>query len=223
MQKTCIKCGSTDRTPRGDCRACAKAYMKAWHEKNAAHSKAQRAAWIASHTEEIAAYNKAYREANLDTLKTKQNEKRLQNTAAFRKREAEWRARYFVENPDKLRARNTARNARMTPQKRRDAYHANPTPTRLRNQNRRARLAGGKLSAGLVERLLKKQNGLCACCNVPLEGKFHLDHVMPLALGGANTDDNIQLLLPICNLRKKDKHPEVFMRERAAARQSTGN
>ena len=47
-----------------------------------------------------------------------------------------------------------------------------------------------------------------------LQALQHLDHIMPLALGGSNTDDNIQLLRARCNLQKRAKHPVDFMRER---------
>lgn len=37
---------------------------------------------------------------------------------------------------------------------------------------------------------------------------------MPIARGGSNTDDNVQLLCPACNLKKSAKHPVDFMQER---------
>jgi 5-methylcytosine-specific restriction endonuclease McrA len=79
-------------------------------------------------------------------------------------------------------------------------------------QNRRARIKQslGKLSTGLAHRLYKLQKGKCAGCYARLS-KYHLDHNMPLFLGGSNTDDNIQLLCPRCNLSKGAKHPIDFM------------
>ena len=74
------------------------------------------------------------------------------------------------------------------------------------------RNAKGKLSKGIIQQLMKKQNNLCACCNAPLNGKFHLDHILPIALGGYNTDDNVQLLLPKCNLAKGARHPDEYMK-----------
>lgn len=41
-----------------------------------------------------------------------------------------------------------------------------------------------------------------------------MDHIVPLALGGSNTDGNIQLLRATCNQQKHAKHPVVFMQER---------
>jgi len=86
---------------------------------------------------------------------------------------------------------------------------------RIAQQNRRAKKKanGGKLSGGLSAILLKLQKGKCACCKAKL-GSYHLDHIMPLALGGANSDDNIQLLCPTCNLQKNAKHPVDFMQEK---------
>ena len=36
-------------------------------------------------------------------------------------------------------------------------------------------------------------------------------HIIPLALGGANDDLNVQLLTPDCNQRKKAQHPVDYM------------
>jgi 5-methylcytosine-specific restriction endonuclease McrA len=93
---------------------------------------------------------------------------------------------------------------------------ANPEVNRIKAQNRRAlkRVNGGKLSKGLAEKLFKLQKGKCPCCHQPLGENYHLDHIVPLALGGSNTDDNIQLLRSSCNNQKSAKHPIDFMQQR---------
>lgn len=102
--------------------------------------------------------------------------------------------------------------------KQKSAYlKANPELHRIQIQNRRAkqRASGGKLSKGLADRLFSLQRGKCACgCKQPLGTDYHLDHIMPLALGGSNTDGNIQLLRSKCNHQKSSKHPVDFMRQR---------
>jgi 5-methylcytosine-specific restriction endonuclease McrA len=92
----------------------------------------------------------------------------------------------------------------------------NPESNRIHTQNRRAKrkAVGGVLSNGLAEKLFKLQCGKCACCGKPLGNNYHLDHRMPLALGGANEDWNIQLLRQQCNNQKKSKHPIEFMQSR---------
>ena len=62
-------------------------------------------------------------------------------------------------------------------------------------------------------KLLRRK--LCACgCGQPLGEKYELDHRMPIALGGENTDDNMQLLTRTCNRQKHAKHPVEFMKSR---------
>lgn len=125
--------------------------------------------------------------------------------------------RWAAANPDKMRAFNAKwRNA--NPDKVRAAkarWRAqNPDAIRIKNQNRRARESGGSLSKGLSARLFTLQKGKCACCRKPLGDKYHLDHIMPLALGGTNTDNNMQLLRAVCNHQKYTKHPVEFMQQR---------
>lgn len=90
---------------------------------------------------------------------------------------------------------------------------ANLELRRINNHNRRARKRenGGKLSPGLAEKLFKLQRGKCACCKQPLGTDYHMDHISPVALEGANEDWNIQLLRAKCNQQKGVKTPIDFM------------
>lgn len=84
---------------------------------------------------------------------------------------------------------------------------ANAHRIRVHKATRRARArAGGSLSPNIVPTLMIAQAGRCALCTCTLE-RYHLDHIVPLVLGGTNTDGNVQLLCPPCNLRKGAKHP----------------
>ena len=38
----------------------------------------------------------------------------------------------------------------------------------------------------------------------------HIDHITPVAQGGANARDNMQLLCPGCNTRKGDRTDQEF-------------
>lgn len=103
-------------------------------------------------------------------------------------------------------------------QKRKLQRKNDPSIERVKSATRKALKLGngGSLSKNIVQVLLAKQNGLCACCHQPLNGVFHLDHIMPLSLGGKNDDDNVQLLLPRCNLQKFTSTPEDFIARRQA-------
>ena len=125
------------------------------------------------------------------------------NVDKVRSYESSYRPVWRENNPDKVKAAYSGWKSR------------NPEKVRLSNQNRRAKkIASGNLSNGLSERLYKLQKGLCACCKQPLGDDYHLDHILPLALGGTNTDDNIQLLRAECNMQKSAKHPIEFMQQR---------
>lgn len=93
---------------------------------------------------------------------------------------------------------------------------SHPEVRKQLTQNRRAqiRCAGGKLSKGIVSKLFKLQKGKCPCCKQVLGDNYHLDHIIPLYLGGSNTDDNMQLLRQRCNNQKNKKHPIDFMQSR---------
>jgi len=114
---------------------------------------------------------------------------------------AQRHAAYAEKNRDALRAYNKAWASR------------NSERVRNANRKRRARLNGGVLSANIEMVLRELQRGRCAVCCRRLGGNTHLDHIMPLALGGTNTDTNAQLLCRSCNQRKHAKHPVQFMQE----------
>jgi len=122
------------------------------------------------------------------------------------------KAAWRKANPDKVRAACALATKRW-----RKANPASARRTdRIQARRRRAGLRNGIVSSNIEEILFEKQDGYCAYnlfCNSDLyiEG-FHLDHIMPLALGGLHEDSNLQLTCPICNLRKSAKHPDDFLR-----------
>jgi 5-methylcytosine-specific restriction endonuclease McrA len=97
---------------------------------------------------------------------------------------------------------------------------SNPEQTLANIHNRRAlkRAAPGRHTAADVAMLYSTQRGLCAGCTAALvktgKGKMHVDHVMPIKLGGGNGPENLQLLCPPCNLSKNAQHPDDWARSR---------
>ena|SRR3990167_6327121 len=67
-----------------------------------------------------------------------------------------------------------------------------------RNKNRGQRTT--EYRAILVDFLLKRDGMNCGFCKEPLAGlQVHIDHTIPLALGGSNTMENIRLAHAKCN------------------------
>jgi hypothetical protein len=98
----------------------------------------------------------------------------------------------------------------------RERYREN---ARIASHRRRARklASPGTHTRSDIKRLLEFQREQCATCRVQLiktgKGKFHIDHIQPLARGGSNGAENLQLLCPTCNFRKRDKTPEEWAKE----------
>lgn len=90
-------------------------------------------------------------------------------------------------------------------------YHENNRDkdrVKVRNRRARKRDVGGTHSVVDIELLWSLQKGHCTMCLGPLfKGKFHVDHYMPLALGGSNDRRNLHLLHKKCNLSKGARHP----------------
>lgn len=146
------------------------------------------ALWAEKNPEKVAAAKKAYYEKNKDSVKAKA-------------------AMWAILNPEKILA--IARAYRM----------ANPEKIAAHARNRRSRViqAVGSHTAAEVRSILESQCGLCANCGVKLiksgGKKYHVDHIMPLALGGSNWPYNLQCLCPTCNLRKSAKHPADWAKQ----------
>ena len=152
----------------------------------------------------------------------------------IRKRNTQWAAQnrdsanarsriWNSANAEKKRATNAAYravNQKMINLRRKLKRQVDPNIEKVKAAVWRARKLAtpGKLSKNIVGILLAQQNGCCACCGVPLLGTYHLDHILPLSLGGSNSDDNVQLLLPKCNLQKYNSRPEEFLARRQKER-----
>mgnify|MGYP002480306686 CR=1 FL=1 len=91
---------------------------------------------------------------------------------------------------------------------------ANPEKSRalVLNYQSRKRKAPGRHTAADIERIREEQRGMCRVCSADLSATgYHIDHMTPLARGGSNWPENLCLLCPSCNCRKRDQTLDELM------------
>jgi 5-methylcytosine-specific restriction endonuclease McrA len=78
----------------------------------------------------------------------------------------------------------------------------------VRNREARVRANGGTHTAKDIQIQYDLQEGECFYCGKTLGDRYHVDHVMPVSLGGSNGPENLVIACPRCNIRKGAKHPD---------------
>lgn len=183
------------------CKSCSKKADKAYYIANQELIKNRTKEWATNHPEERQAEKARYRAKHKDRINAKGAEWYANNRESERIRCAE----YHAKNPHVAKARELKWKA------------SNPEATRTKDHRRRALKlnASGGYVADDVKILFNRQKGKCVVCKIDIsKGKYHIDHIMPLKLGGSNNRTNLQLLCPLCNRQKGAKHPVEFMQQR---------
>lgn len=182
--------------------ACCECNLKTCRDRYRANRDAELAiskAWYARHREAVLVAKKAEREADPEAHRAKRRAYYAANPKPHLTRVAVWRE----GKRDALRQYAKAYGA------------AHLQEALARNRTRRARVmaSGGKHTAADVRAIFGLQKGRCAHCRTGIKSGWHVDHILPLALGGSNDRRNLQLLCAPCNLRKRAKHPLDHARE----------
>lgn len=87
--------------------------------------------------------------------------------------------------------------------KKRNEYQATKMSRRRAKKN-------GRHTAAEIRTMHKNQDFKCANCRDCIKDKYDRDHIMPIALGGSDNIENIQLLCRACNLAKGALHPDEW-------------
>lgn len=137
-----------------------------------------------------------------------ERERRDKDRDEYNRKSRERHAERYESDPE-YKARCIASSAK---------YHAeNPDVILAIRRNRKARKknAGGKHSAQDLAAILEAQGGKCAnpLCRKKLGKKYHVDHINPIAKGGANDRSNLQLMCAKCNQKKSAKDPIDWARD----------
>jgi 5-methylcytosine-specific restriction endonuclease McrA len=127
---------------------------------------------------------------------------------------------YYQENKSKVRER-FKKNKYKYPkypkeynaESRRKSYRKHPETAKAYNHTRRAN-GGKKLSPDTINKLIEDSGNICFWCDCDIpKGELHIDHIYPVSKGGKNDIFNLVVSCRTCNLRKKDKDPELWLDE----------
>lgn len=170
------------------CKVCAKETNSAYQLKNKERISARKRSFRESNSEKISARDAAYRELR-------------------RKELAEYQRKYRKENQEKV-----ASYFKCWASENHGKIISN-----VRNRRALKANAAGSHTIQEIMSIFERQQGLCANCQARLfksgKQKYHVDHIMPLVLGGSNWASNLQCLCPTCNLRKSAKDPISWAQE----------
>ena len=188
---------SSRRRLRGKYRAREIAYRSSHSEMYAACSRGYRL----RHLDKVVAANRRWRDAHRDELLAK---KRAYYQANVERLTARKRTNY-IEHREKIcaerrRYRETHRERvaaakHLYGQTHRDVIRASGHRRHAREVG-----SGGRYSISDWLALCGSWGNKCLCCGAG--ERLTADHVIPLACGGRNEIDNLQLLCKVCNSRK---------------------
>jgi 5-methylcytosine-specific restriction endonuclease McrA len=155
-------------------------------------------------------YSSRWRAENRDYHRESARRWYAENTERSRENVRRWRE----ENHEHLR-RWCAENHRRLRENSRRWSAENPEVRREGARRRRARKRNatiGDIPRDAEQQLFDFQGGRCAYCHEPLTD-YHVDHLIPLARGGAHAWENLVLACPPCNQSKNDKLVEEWRAE----------
>lgn len=159
-------------------------------------------------------YNKKRWVENKEELSARHKEWRLDNLD----KRAEYIREWWSGREDERNARQrdwNAKNPERAKKHRDNNRKNNPETIRMCIRRRRALEynAEGNHTKEDISDILYAQNNKCVYCGDDISQNYHVDHIMPLVLGGSNWPDNLQCLCPSCNAKKGGKHPDDWHKE----------
>lgn len=172
--------------------------QQTWQKNNPEAMKVKAARWYASHAEHARTVSARYKVEHKAAVAESKRQYRLRTLEARRAAEA----RYRAANPDKVRAKHLRRDPAVLRAESRRWRLANLDKARDNYNRRRARK-----KAGVVERytrlaIYERDGGVCGICREPVGERWEIDHIIPIARGGADAPSNVQIAHPRCNRKK---------------------
>jgi 5-methylcytosine-specific restriction endonuclease McrA len=167
----------------GRCRPCLAAYQRQWAASHPESRRATYARYGAAHPEKRRAY--------ADRTKDRKRELAKRRYAADPERWAAQGRAWYTANRDRKQA------------KAREWRRLNPAKARGVWQRRKARIRNAQISPVDFDRILARDGWICHICGgFILRDELSFDHIVPLAKGGAHSEENLSPAHLNCNKGK---------------------
>lgn len=202
-QKTCTKCGESKPTTEFHKRTLSRDGLA---PKCKGCNSVANAKWVTANPEKSKAYKDKYHAANREKVNARRVTRRAENPGEARVREAKYysentamakvaNAKYRAANRDKVKISNAAYSA------------ANPDIGRSNDANRRSRKANATpgWSGEFDDFVLRESFSLARRRAITIGGRWHVDHVVPIAgrlVCGLHVGLNLQVIPARVNFSK---------------------
>jgi len=174
----------------------------AYYDKNREQLRAKARAYGRDHRDERAVYRQAHKEHDAAYREANRESKREKDRAyykAHREQILAYQRSYRKDHPKKVAARHKA--WRESENGRKGAL--------ADALNRRAAV-DERITSEVVDEVTAEYGGLCPYCNQPIVNG-HIDHIVPISMGGTSDRENLVYSCAPCNLSKGDKSLLEFM------------
>ena len=194
-----------NRNPDGAARYCCECRQR------------ERRIYEADHRDEVRAQTNKWREANRDKVLTSKKRywkahKEEAQATILQWREAhpdkvkEYYDRYYENNREKIKDLiKKFKDAHREEINEANKIYKQEHPDRYRDycENRRARIRDQYVDDIKRIAVFERDNGICHICGLVVDkDNWHLDHVIPIAVGGEHSYVNVAVSHPKCNLQK---------------------
>lgn len=165
------------------CIDCNKLRLKEWRSKNKEHVKA----YTKNNSNKI----KEYYLANKEKIDSYRQKYFKDNAIEIKKKKAQ----YYYNNYEKLYSIRRTEHRKIL--------------SRNVCNKRRSKINCSAISKFEIKKIIDSYKN-CYWCNCELNGKYHIDHYIPLSKGGEHSIENIVISCPKCNLSKNAKNPYEY-------------
>ena len=212
--KTCTKCGRELAATtqffgvhrqgrdglRAECKDCRSVSGRRYYAEHREHVLERQRAYQEEHPDEVRAAKAAAARARY-----------AMHPEDARQYQAEWRAAHLEQaHAAVARWDSTHADERRAYSRSRRALCPEAHAAAQRNRRARERSATGTHTHNDVKEQYERQHGRCYWCGVAVGDSYHVDHVMPLSLGGSNGPENLVIACAPCNRAKNASHPMDF-------------